>query len=139
MTLILTLHIATTFFMAGLCWFCQLVHYPLFFQIPLKDFPAYEAKNFATILITGPVMGLELLTGVYLLWYDPNNWFILNAVGIAVTALSTFVFQVPIHLQLRQVATHALLHKLIRTNWIRTLSWTIRMGVLGGYLYKTLT
>lgn len=55
--------------MAGLCWFVQVVHYPLFREIPLADFPKYERKNFVTGFVTVPVMTIELATGLYLLYH----------------------------------------------------------------------
>lgn len=134
MDLIPLVHMGATFFMAGLCWFVQLVHYPLFFEIPLKDFPAYERKNFATIFITAPVMGIELLTGLYLLWLKPSTVMELNVLFIFITALSTFIFQVPIHLKLSHAASNELLHKLIKTNWIRTVSWSARMVLLAFWI-----
>jgi len=95
MGLILGIHAFTTFFMAGLCWFVQIVHYPLFHEINLEDFPLYEKKNAATAYITVPVMVLELATGLYLL-YDAANFFtISNVILLGIIGLSTFIFQVP--------------------------------------------
>jgi len=133
---ILLLHIFTTLFTCGLCWFVQLVHYPLFKAIATADFPAYQKKNYTTGWITVPVMTIELCSGIWFLYTDYSMLFLVNMILLALTWGSTFVFQVPTHLQLVKTPTHALMNWLIRTNWIRTLCWTTR-AVLLGYLVLT--
>lgn len=130
---VLLIHIFTTLFMCGLCWFVQVVHYPLFKEIPTADFPRYQKKNYVTGVITVPVMIVELFTGIWLLYTDYSQLFLGNMILLALIWGSTFVFQVPTHLQLEKTPTQALMNKLIHTNWIRTLSWTVR-SVLLGYL-----
>jgi len=127
---VLLLHIFTTFFMTGLCWFVQIVHYPLFRMIPEKVFPSYEKKNIKTGFITIPIMVTELLTGLYLLYNNQNLFFFLNIVFLGIIGLSTVIFQGPIHLKLRQNVSPELISRLIQTNWIRTISWTVRTCLL---------
>ncbi len=124
------LHLFTSFFMTGLCWFVQVVHYPLFLQIDLKDFPAYEQKNLRTGFITIPVMMIELLTGLWLIYVNQDSLHFLNVILLGVIGLSTVIFQGPIHLKLRNQASPVLINKLIQTNWIRTVSWTLRSLIL---------
>lgn len=128
---ILLLHIFATLFMCGLCWFVQLVHYPLFKAIATTDFPAYQKKNYATGWITVPVMTIELFSGIWFLYTDYSPLFLVNTVLLVLIWGSTFVFQVPTHLQLVKTPTHALMNRLIRTNWIRTFCWTTRAALLG--------
>lgn len=116
--------------MSGLCWFVQVVHYPLFKEIPIDEFPNYERKNAATAYITVPLMVIELLTGMILLYYHPEWTYLINVFLLGVIGFSTFIFQVPIHLKLMREASPALIQKVIDTNWVRTLSWTIRSGIL---------
>ena len=130
MELILLFHVFITFFMTGLCWFVQVVHYPLFYQINLSELPAYERKNSVTAYITIPVMIMELLTGLYLLYLDQDYLFLTNIALLGIIGLSTVIFQVPMHLKLMNEASSQLIKKLINTNWIRTISWTLRSGVL---------
>ncbi len=125
--------------MTGLCWFVQIVHYPLFHQIKLEEFSKYERKNFITGFITVPVMTIELATGLYLLYYTPNLIHFLNVSLLGLIGLSTALFQVPIHLKLMKNASTGLINKLILTNWIRTISWTIRMVLLALVLSHSLT
>jgi len=130
MEIALALHVFTSFFMTGLCWFVQIVHYPLFRKINLADFPQYERSNFVTGFVTVPVMIVELLLGILLLYLNFDLLFLINVVFLGIIGLSTFIFQVPIHLKLTNKASDELITRLIRTNWIRTISWTIRSGLL---------
>ncbi len=125
--------------MTGLCWFVQVVHYPLFHEIALDKFPGYERKNFVTGFVTVPMMAIELSSGLYLLYHYPELLHFLNVGLLGVIALSTAIFQVPIHLKLARHATAALINRLIMTNWIRTLSWTIRLVILATMLSDHLT
>ncbi len=136
MDLVLLLHIFTSLFMCGLCWFVQIVHYPLFKEIPAAKFPAYQKKNYATGYITVPLMFAELGTGLWLLFTDYSQLFLVNMVLLGLIWASTFIFQVPTHMQLVETPTHTLMNKLIRTNWIRTLSWTARSILLGYLLFE---
>lgn len=136
MEVIFVVHVFVSLFMTGLCWFVQMVHYPLFHQIELDEFPAYEKKNFNTGFITVPLMVIEMTTGLLLLYYNFDILFVFNIFLLGITGLSTFIFQVPIHLKLAQKATTALIRKLILTNWIRTISWTLRAVILVSILYK---
>ncbi|OUR99492.1 hypothetical protein A9Q86_12605 [Flavobacteriales bacterium 33_180_T64] len=116
--------------MTGLCWFVQIVHYPLFKVIDYNKFPAYERKNAITGFITIPIMTIELISGLILLYYYPENLYLINIVLLVFIWLSTMIFQVPIHLKLMSEGDPKLIIKVIRTNWIRTLSWTARSIVL---------
>lgn len=136
MSEILIIHIFTTFFMAGLCWFVQIVHYPLFLEIKTEEFPNYERKNAVTGYVTVPTMIIELLTGLYLLYALPSWLTISNVLFLGMIWLSTMIFQVPMHLQLMQIASPEKINKLISTNWIRTISWTIRSVIMAMLLLE---
>jgi len=135
---VLIIHIFTTIFMTGLCWFVQIVHYPLFHQINLKDFPRYERKNAVTGFITVPIMVIELLTGLYLLYLNQDFLYFTNVALLGIIGLSTALLQVPMHLKLMNTASHELISKVTNTNWIRTISWTVRSGILMVVLYGLL-
>jgi len=136
MNVILITHIFSTLFMCGLVWFVQIVHYPLFKGVPLEDFPAYQKRNFVTGFVTVPVMITELFSGLWILCNDYSNLFLINMILLAVIWGSTFVFQVPTHLALVKIPSQELFNKLIHTNWIRTICWSLRSSLLG-YLLLT--
>lgn len=85
--------------MTGLCWFVQIVHYPLFKEINLEDFPRYERKNYVTGVITVPVMIIELATALLLLYFSPSLLHFINVGLLGIIGISTAIFQVPMHIQ----------------------------------------
>jgi len=128
--IILTAHVFTTFFMTGLCWFVQLVHYPLFKDIPLESFPSYQKKNYRTAIITVPIMIIEMISGLWIIYYFDSWFFITNIILFGLILLSTLIFQIPTHLSLKDNPNLKSFNFLIRSNWIRTILWTVRSGML---------
>lgn len=130
MTVVLA-SVASTLFMAGVIWFVQLVHYPLFASVGQNPFARYETEHAGRATwIVAPAMMTEAATSVLLLWIRPVAISIdIAAAGFLLTGLiwgSTFVMQVPLHAQL-SVGFEPALHKsLVATNWARTLAWTGR-------------
>jgi hypothetical protein len=127
--LILLVHAGATLFMAGLIWFVQIVHYPLFARVEPRVFPGYEIEHMRrTGWIVTPVMLLEAATAIALL-FDPRvpapaAWG--GAVLLAVVWLSTAFLQAPRHVTLRAGFDATLHARLVATNWIRTAAWSLR-------------
>ncbi|MFT5877673.1 MAG: hypothetical protein ACI8SA_001537 [Dokdonia sp.] len=138
MKIIFITHLFASLFMTGLCWFVQIVHYPLFHQIKSIDFAKYEKKNFVTGFITIPIMVIEFLTGLYLLYNSATLVYLVNLALLGLIGLSTVFYQVPIHIKLTYNPSIKLIHKLILTNWIRTISWSVRMLLLAFVLFNAL-
>lgn len=135
---ILIIHMFSSLFMCGLCWFVQIVHYPLFRAIPISNFENYERKNGVTAFITVPLMTIELISGLFVLYMNFSKLFLLNMLLLALIWLSTLIYQVPLHLKLMLMATPERITKVIRTNWIRTISWTLRACILAYILIEQL-
>ena len=129
-TTIFLIHLFCTVLMTGICWFVQVVHYPLFLQIPDKDFPTYEKKNYRTAYLTVTIMVVELFTGLYIVFNYENELFFWNMVLLLIIELSTILFQIPIQIGLSKKSSRKQKLKLIRTNWIRTIAWSMRCMVL---------
>ncbi|MCX7784250.1 MAG: hypothetical protein N2318_11495 [Meiothermus sp.] len=140
---VLVLHFAATWFLVGLIWIVQVVHYPLFAKVGTAEFASYEAAHANLItLVVGPLMLLELLTAVVLLTLWPSSlpgwlgWLLLALVGVI--WLTTMLVSVPLHAKLAagfDAQAHALL---VGSNWIRTLTWTARGLLLGWVLCRTI-
>jgi sterol desaturase/sphingolipid hydroxylase (fatty acid hydroxylase superfamily) len=66
-------NLAATWFMVGLIWFVQVVHYPLFAAVPAGEpFAAYHRQHVRrTTWVVAPVMLVELVTAVALLLARP--------------------------------------------------------------------
>jgi hypothetical protein len=132
---ILLIHVFTTFCMTGICWFVQIIHYPLFHEISSKDFPNYEQKNYRTTYLTVPVMIVELFTGIYLLFNAYADLFLYNMILLFFIELSTILFQIPIQISLSKKGSSIMISKLVYTNWIRTILWSVRCIILVIILY----
>ncbi|MCS7069574.1 MAG: hypothetical protein RMK51_12945 [Meiothermus sp.] len=140
---ILLLHFAATWFLVGLIWMVQVVHYPLFARVGSAEFVGYETAHASLIsLLVGPLMLLELLTAIALVSLWPSSlpgwlgWLLLALLGAV--WLTTLLVSVPLHARLAagfDAEAHALL---VGSNWIRTLAWTARGLLLGWVLYRTL-
>ncbi|MEL6195301.1 MAG: hypothetical protein AAFR66_24815 [Bacteroidota bacterium] len=129
------IHIATTFFMTGLIWFVQVVHYPLFRMVDLSEFIRYEEIHMRTTsYVVMPAMLLELGSLPLLAYLQPELmsvwWFWVDGIGLGTIWLTTFLFQVPQHTRLLKSKDLDTIHQLVQTNWIRTILWTLRSGVL---------
>ena len=137
-------HLASTLFMLGLIWFVQIVHYPLLGRIAPHDIPGYEqAHTRLTTWVVGPPMLAELASGVLLLWVRPVSVSSLLAwVGIALLAViccSTQFLQIPCHARLSGAFDPAVHRRLVRTNWVRTVAWSLRGLLLLWMLWNVIT
>jgi hypothetical protein len=128
---LLMLQLGSTAAMAGLIWCIQLAHYPLFSFVDRPRFPEFEtAHRWRISVIVGPLMALELLTALLLVISPPeatnrNSFIALLALLLLVHA-STLFLQVPMHEKLNVQFDDANHRRLVRTNWIRTVLWTVR-------------
>jgi hypothetical protein len=96
----LTLHLLATASMAGLIWFVQMVHYPLFAAVGSGGFVEYEQLHQRrTSFVVGPLMAGEA---------------------------STVLLQIPEHAALASGYDRARVNRLVRTNWVRTVGWSLR-------------
>ena len=125
-------HLVATVFMVGLIWFVQVVHYPLFDRISGDASIQYAAEHQRR---TAWVVGLPMLVeGITTLWlfFDPINGRLLPLLGGLVLMkihLSTIFLQVPLHKKLSQGYEREVVRKLVATNWVRTIGWTIRAAI----------
>ncbi len=131
MEYLLLAHLAATLFMVGLIWFVQIVHYPLFSRVGKEKFSLYsEAHSRLTSYVVGPPMLLEARTVLLLVFRRPEGVpLYLALAGLALVAaiwLSTALLQVPRHTTLGSGFDGSAWNSLVRTNWIRTLSWSAR-------------
>ena len=121
-------------FHTGLIWLVQVVHYPIFARVSAADWTAFHDFHTNRIsLIVIPTMLLELggtLWHGVLLFSEPEAarfgvFMVAHACVIGVWA-STFLIQVPLHNRLAQGPDADIVARLVNTNWIRTVLWTLR-------------
>lgn len=125
--------------MTGLIWLVQVVHYPSFHFIPDTD--AIRFAVFHTTRITwvvAPVMIVEGLTLAVLLFQRDLS--LAFKIGAAVLLLliwiSTATLQVPQHSILALGKDVSAIDRLVSTNWLRTLAWTLKSALVSWELYR---
>ncbi len=127
------LHLFSTGIMAGLIWFVQLVHYPLFSKVGDTSFHAYEQDHAKrTTWIVAPTMLCELITASLILLYPPSGLQLLAILGFCLVILvwlSTFFIQVPCHARLERGFSRKTHQLLVQLNWLRTAVWNVRFLV----------
>ena len=101
-SLILLLNLISTWYMVGLIWMVQVVHYKLFNRVGTEQFARYEAEHNRLITpIVGVPMLVEIATSVALLITAPSEFPTWAAwLGFAMVMaiwISTALIQVPCH------------------------------------------
>ena len=135
----------TTLAMFGLIWFVQVVHYPLFLRVSGPGFRDYSSQHATrTTWVVAPLMFAELGSACCLLipaWRmraisHAQAWagFIL----VAVIWLSTALLQVPLHNRLQSAFSMHDARRLVATNWVRTIAWSVRAALVLRWTYLSL-
>lgn len=89
-----------TFYMTGLIWFVQIVHYPLFEKVGAPGWGTYHQMHTErTGLAVGPMMLVEMASAICLFWYRPtgiplSEW-MAGFAALIVIWLSTLLLQDP--------------------------------------------
>lgn len=134
--MIITLNLILTSMLTTLIWVIQVVHYPSFRFVEesrFSSFHSFHSKSISYLVM--PLMLFELVVTATLFLKSPSNLLVItSSLLLAVTWSSTFFLSVPCHNSLRIKHEPKLIEQLIKTNWIRTLSWSSKM-VLAVYLY----
>lgn len=127
---IVVAHLAATWFMVGLIWLVQRVTYPAF-ALAGDDGVEYHRHHTRGIgPVVGPPMAIEAATAALLVVPGVPGVPVALAVGslgvLAVVQASTAFLQVPAHGRLSQGMLLDEIAGIVRTNWIRTVGWTVR-------------
>jgi hypothetical protein len=133
-TTLLLGHAVSTWFLTGLIWTIQVVHYPLFAMADRSRYADFAAAhNLRITPLVGPPMVVEALLSVWLVIDPPAGiprwwaWAGLALVGLVWT--STALLQVPQHGRLA-AGFDAQAHTwLVASNWVRTIGWTLRAAI----------
>ena len=138
---LLLLNAFSTWFMTGLIWFVQIVHYPLFDGVGVDQFQLYADRHRClTTMVVAPPMLMEIFSSVALVsvWNRAHLWLLwLNLGFVIVIWISTALCSIPCHEKLCTsgyvTETH---HWLVFSNWLRTAMWTCRAVVLAYIIYS---
>ena len=135
---VFVVNLIATWYMVGLIWMVQIVHYNMFDRVGLEQFQQYEADHNRLITpIVGVPMLFELATAVLLLVAAPDCFprraALVGLVLIGLIWLSTVLLQIPCHTQLLSGFDEVTYRRLVNSNWIRTVLWTARGGLMAYY------
>jgi hypothetical protein len=134
------LHAAAVWFMTGLIWLIQCVHYPLFLRVGRAEFEDFHRLHSRWITwIVGPVMLLELFTAGALFvpglgpdWIPLTHRASCLLLSLAVFAF-TALFSVPAHGRLAANGRdEGTIRFLIASNWLRTVAWSAHAALATG-------
>ncbi len=137
--IVLAVALVATSAMAGVLWVIQLVHYPIFDAIDRGDDDELwqqfgDRHRRAISLVVGPFMLAEGITGIWLVIDPPSDlsvaWPMVAAVLMAVAYGTTAFVSVPLHERLTATYDETSHHRLVSTNWIRTVAWTARAALV---------
>jgi hypothetical protein len=137
--MLIVVHLAATWFMVGLIWVIQTVHYPLFSAVGSREFAGYERRHTASMgrLLAIPAI-TEVVTAALVVVVRPDGiqlWAAWTAGALlGAVWIITALVQVPLHGRLSDEHDPATIRRLVRSNWIRTALWTGRGVLAAGFL-----
>jgi len=142
--IVLTVHLLATAAMVGLIWFVQIVHYPLFAAVGVDRFADYaEAHQRRTSYVVGLPMAAEGATALWLAIDPPPGvdrvWALVGLGVLGVVLGSTVLLQVPEHSVLASGYDAARVRRLVATNWIRTVGWSVRGIIATAIIVKVVS
>lgn len=133
---LLFINAAAAWFMTGLIWLIQVVHYPLFARVGAAGYRDYQLAHQELItLVVGPVMLVEAMVAGALVLSRRDAWTMTAAILLVLIWASTAFLQVPMHEILNDGFNAEAHTRLVQTNWIRTIGWTAR-GIIALYLIR---
>ncbi len=134
---ILSAHLLSTLLMVGVIWFVQVVHYPLMAYVGAEHFRDYSKlhQSRTTLVVVGPML-VEALSALCLFVWSPelrtSPAFLAAGVLLALIWASTTWWQVPLHRSLALGYDEQRIHRLVQSNWLRTIAWSARGFLIGG-------
>lgn len=127
MILIQLLRLLSDFGLVVLIWTVQLIIYPGFRHYQEARLLYWHPKYTGLItIIVAPLMLAQLFVHSLQLFEYNNGYTLLSFILVLLTWILTFIQAVPLHKNLSEgIDTAVSVEKLIRTNWNRTIIWTV--------------
>lgn len=129
MSIILIIHLFASFFLTGLIWTIQIVHYPGFKYIDKKNFSEFSQFHTSRItIVVLPLMLTELATAICLSYFDSlqNPSLNINLLAVLFIWLITILSSMKDHKKLAIDKSIKVIDHLIKINWLRTILWTTK-------------
>ena len=137
------LDLASAWYMTGVIWTVQIVHYPLFARVGAAGWADYHPAHLRRMTgVVLPAMLAELgASGLLALARPPDFSSALLWIGLGLAALTwavTFFVSVPLHDALARGYDLSLIRRLVGTNRLRTALWTAHALTLLLQLWRLL-
>ena len=132
----LVIHLVATSIMVGVIWVIQLVHYPSFHFIELKQYTTFQRFHMSRIsYVVVPAMLTELSTLIFLIIFMDQIDTLVTVSGLLLIIiwLMTAVFFSGVHQKLTLGYDKTVVNNLVKLNWGRTLLWTLRLLLISAY------
>ena len=141
-TIVLILHFAASFAMMGIMWFVQIAYYPNLACIGPVEFVKYQQEHIRRVTaVAWSMLLIELITALILPFLTGAGLVRIgtgaNLVLLLVVWYSTWFIQVPLHKVLEQGYREESHRRLVQTNWLRTVCYSIRGAVLLALMFYT--
>lgn len=129
LTLINQVHLVVTAILVGLIWVVQIIHYPSFFYVKEDYWEEFHRLHSQRIsYLVAWLMPLELLMTIHYSYTQSYSVMSLTLLILVIGIFaSTFFIQVPLHQKLSAGKDSHLIYRLVRTNWMRTIAWTLKV------------
>lgn len=110
-----------------LIWLVQLIIYPSLAHVSAAEFDDWHRRYTRLIaIIVGPLMTAQAVLAARDVLLVPDAGGLLVLAAITLVWLSSLLFSVPCHRTLRRNGKdRTVIGRLVRTNWIRTILWTV--------------
>ena len=112
--------------MAGIIWYVQLVHYPLFAEVGADTWFTYHADHERrTGWVVAPLMIVELTSAAAIVIFGGHGGLAVAGLLLAATTwVLTFALAVPLHRRLNLAWEPTTMQRLVNVNWLRTAVWS---------------
>lgn len=130
--------------MTAVIWFVQLIQYSSFARVGEATFTDFHAFHSSRItIIVAPLMLVEAFTAAALTWRPAPHtasWEVWVGLGLVVVVwASTALLQVPMHRRLGSGFDEASWRFLCKSNWVRTVAWSLRAVLVTVWLHRALS
>jgi hypothetical protein len=127
-------HLVSTLVLVGIIWTVQIVHYPLMALVGEDRFVAYESAHSprmaAVVMLPWTVQGITTLGLLLVRPVGVPGWLIGAAAAAAlVPVLVTVTASIPAHVRLGSGFDETMHRRLVRTNWLRTVAWSVHAAI----------
>jgi len=132
LTIIHIFNVAVSWGLLILIWLVQIIIYPGLARIPSNEFVNYHEWYVTRItMVVLPLMICEILIAIAWFFLQDNLFYPIVAGSLVILVwCSTFTFQVPIHKSLQAGKDKSKIRRLVATNWIRTVAWSLKAVIV---------